>query len=426
MATSTHITPSGPNGNGIDSTEEMECPLCLGKGELKRAEVLERLGMKDFARVAQLSAEEAIRLLLTKHKEDERSVWLRFETEMTKRLSEVNLRHAGTVQVIETEKTGLELRLRELEKNQKTQLQNAKDSERIETEKQLRGELSTLEGRNQELEARTKLADKQKALEIDQVRVDLGSKLRSEQSEKEDLNRRVEDYLKEVTQLREQNKKLEIEMSKVARVGKLEEVDFAKEAKTWPGIYVSEKLSQHGDYILAFRDASGAPLEPKMVVDNKDKNSFVTEGDIDKLVRDAKDRDMPVAILITRCEEQLRQQDKELRWGRKDGIWILRTTRQWFPRDLDVLKPLFERMRTEGPDFLQKNVALGEEIRRTLIDLDEIEKELKKATKAIGSAAGLVANYRVRLKSLCDDAEVPKILPGSAIIANGSGESVRA
>ena len=35
--------------------EGIECPLCLGKGELSRTEVLERLGMKDFARVAQLS-----------------------------------------------------------------------------------------------------------------------------------------------------------------------------------------------------------------------------------------------------------------------------------------------------------------------------------------------------------------------------------
>jgi hypothetical protein len=42
--------------------ESIECPLCVGKGELSRTEVLERLGMKDFARVAQLSAEEAIRL----------------------------------------------------------------------------------------------------------------------------------------------------------------------------------------------------------------------------------------------------------------------------------------------------------------------------------------------------------------------------
>jgi hypothetical protein len=41
-------------------TEKIECPLCLGEGRLTRAEVLDRLGVKDFARVAQLSAEEAL------------------------------------------------------------------------------------------------------------------------------------------------------------------------------------------------------------------------------------------------------------------------------------------------------------------------------------------------------------------------------
>ena len=34
--------------------ETIECPLCLWEGELKRTEVLDRLGVKDFARVAQL------------------------------------------------------------------------------------------------------------------------------------------------------------------------------------------------------------------------------------------------------------------------------------------------------------------------------------------------------------------------------------
>jgi hypothetical protein len=45
--------------------ETIDCPLCLGRGQLSRTEILERLGMKDFTRVAQLSAEEAIRLVLT-------------------------------------------------------------------------------------------------------------------------------------------------------------------------------------------------------------------------------------------------------------------------------------------------------------------------------------------------------------------------
>jgi hypothetical protein len=34
--------------------DNIECPLCLGQEQLTRTEVLERLGMKDFARVAQL------------------------------------------------------------------------------------------------------------------------------------------------------------------------------------------------------------------------------------------------------------------------------------------------------------------------------------------------------------------------------------
>ena len=54
--------------------EAIECPLCLGKGELSRTEVLEGLGMRDFARVAQLSAEEAIRLILKKEKDAEKLV----------------------------------------------------------------------------------------------------------------------------------------------------------------------------------------------------------------------------------------------------------------------------------------------------------------------------------------------------------------
>jgi len=41
-------------------TETIECPFVLGAGKLKRTEVLDRLGVKDFARVAQLSAEEGI------------------------------------------------------------------------------------------------------------------------------------------------------------------------------------------------------------------------------------------------------------------------------------------------------------------------------------------------------------------------------
>jgi len=108
--------------------------------------------------------------------------------------------------------------------------------------------------------------------------------------------------------------------------------------------------------------------------------------------------------VVARNEEQLRQVDKDNRWTRKDGIWVLRTTRQWLPRDLDVLKALFERMRIHGSDFLERNAALADELRRTFADLDRIESELRKATKAISCASGLVAKYRGRLQELCETA----------------------
>src|ERR1700739_1059338 len=177
-------------------------------------------------------------------------------------------------------------------------------------------------------------------------------------------------------------------MSKAARRGKLEEISFEEEVRKWAGIHLSEKLARFGDYILAYRDASGAPLEPRIVVDNKDKSS-VTEGDLRKLIRDAKERRCLVGIVVAREESQLRQHDRERRWSQEDGVWILRTTRQWLPRDLEVLKPVFERMRTEGADFLQKNSALAEEIRRTFVELDEIDKEPRKAAKAVETASGM-------------------------------------
>ena len=82
--------------------------------------------------------------------------------------------------------------------------------------------------RIKELESATNVSVEQKALEVQRVRTELEDKLRSEHSQTEDLNRRVEDYFREITQLRERNQELEAEMAKVARVGKLEEIEFRR------------------------------------------------------------------------------------------------------------------------------------------------------------------------------------------------------
>jgi hypothetical protein len=339
------------NAQGVEDlpepSEKIECPLCIGAGVLTRGEILDRLGVKDFARVAQLSAEEAFRLLQGQYRQDGEGLWSRFEAELAKRTTLIVEHH--------------------------------------------RDELHSLTARTKELEAAARIIEQQKAHEIQHA------------------NRRVEDSLREVATLQERNHELESQMSKVARRGKLEELSFEDEVRTWVGISISEKLPKNGDFILAYRDPSGAALEPSLLVDCKDKLA-ISEADIRKLVRDSKERSIAVAILVTRDETQLRQVDKENRWERKDGVWVLRTTRLWLPRDLDVLKPLFERMRAQGLDFLDKNAALSGEVRRTFGDLDRIDSELKKASKAITSASGMVTKYRDRIQSLCD-ATVQKIEP---------------
>jgi predicted nuclease with TOPRIM domain len=295
--------------------------LCNGAGELTRAEILDRLGAKDFARVAQLSAEEAFRLLQGKHDREHQNGWSRFETELTKRVAEIKERHK------------------------------------------------------------------------DELRLAI--------SEKETLFRRVEGSLREVAELRERNQVLASELSKVAHIGKREEMDFAEEARSWAGVWISDKLPRNGDFILAYRAPNGEPTEPKILIDNKDK-STIAESDIEKLVRDARERSIPVAALVTRDESQLRQTDRQSRWSRKGEIWLLRTTRQWIVRDLDLLKPIFERMRVQGFDLLEQNAVLAEELRRTFSEIDRIEKELGKAARAIQSVSALVVRYRDRLRELCD------------------------
>jgi hypothetical protein len=43
--------------------------------------------------------------------------------------------------------------------------------------------------------------------------------------------------------------------------------------------------------------------------------------------------------------------------------------------------------------------------------LDDVDKELKKAAKAIDTAAGLTGKYRMRLQSLCDGTAARKKMP---------------
>src|SRR5450432_3561159 len=95
----------------LSPAETIECPLCLGAGRLKRTEILDRLGVKDFARVAQLSAEEAFRLLTQKHRHEEQSAWARFETELAKHKAEIREQHKDELRLAVSERDDLTRRI---------------------------------------------------------------------------------------------------------------------------------------------------------------------------------------------------------------------------------------------------------------------------------------------------------------------------
>src|SRR5436190_19068781 len=91
----------------LSPTETIECPLCSGAGKLKRAEILDRLGVKDFARVAQLSAEEAFRLMTQKYHHEQQNGWARFDTELAKRTAEITEHHKDELRNAKAERDDL-------------------------------------------------------------------------------------------------------------------------------------------------------------------------------------------------------------------------------------------------------------------------------------------------------------------------------
>ena len=164
-----------------------------------------------------------------------------------------------------------------------------------------------------------------------------------------------------------------------------------------------------------------------MLVDNKDK-ATVAEADVRKLARDAKERKLAVAVLVTRDESRSCAMLTASGAGRRrTACGCCARPEHGCPGTWRFCGRCFERMRTEGPDFLQKNAALADEVRRTLVDIDAIEAQLKKAGTAIEKAQALAATYRSRLSGLCDSAAARGKVPtmpgrknGKASAGNGN------
>ena len=79
-------------------------------------------------------------------------------------MADVNQKHQAELGKLQTEKNEIAIRLKEFEKNSATVVSNAKEQERLATQKQLQEQLTKLNGRIAELEAAQKLADQQRQL----------------------------------------------------------------------------------------------------------------------------------------------------------------------------------------------------------------------------------------------------------------------
>jgi hypothetical protein len=463
---------------GDDSKELVDCPLCDGEGQLERATILARLGMTDHARVAELSAQEAFRLVMKKQAAEEEANWRRFEAEIAKRAnaiedsfnkqvnairleketlerklndsvkahetavkqaqekqrladeravqeqtasfreekSALEQAHQSAVNELQLEKNRLAMELQQLREGQSAQLVQVRETDKATLLRQTQDEIAALKGQLAEAKGQAAALQKEREAAVAAIKTQLESEVAKVRGNVEDLNRKIEGYLSEIKQKQGRVQELEAELAKTARIGKREEMSFEEEARTWRGIYVSEKQNRMGDYIIGYRDAAGNVLEPRILIDNKDKGTITSE-DIQKLLRDADARKLSVAALVAHDDSQLRQVDKEHRWASENGIWLLRTARAWLPRDLEVLRPVLDRMRTEGPDFLTKNAVLSAEIRKSLEDLDRVEAELRKIGKAVEAVQELVAAYRRKIQLACDS--VGKAQPKAAAIEGG-------
>jgi hypothetical protein len=145
---------------------------------------------------------------------------------------------------------------------------------------------------------------------------------------------------------------------------------------------------------------SGAALEHRLLIDNKDK-AAIGESDIRKLVRDAKERHTPVGIIVARDETQLRQTDRECRWAQEDGIWILRTTRQWLRRDLWLYDAVVESLRHRAAPKM-----LVDELSRVVTELRELA--MVSAADKLHNARAVLADYRELGEALWSRFNAPK------------------
>ncbi|MBE7491418.1 MAG: hypothetical protein HS108_06640 [Planctomycetes bacterium] len=375
-------------------TDTFECPLCAGRGRLGRLEFFEKTGMREPSLIAELSAKKAVESMHTRLWGDFRAQLAEQVTARTKKLDE---------ELLELKSTNrrLEDKLAELQESHATDIAQAKKDQAntdkdawLKERETIQQQLMELQGQLEKARVAAESAEEQRKNAVASAVLELKEQLNL-------LNTRLHGTEEKLKLADAARAELEKQLSATAVQGRVEERAFADIVAEIPGIWISDKLKKYGDYLVRLRGPDGQPLEGStLVVDNKDKEKFTPE-DITKLVRDAQHHQSGLAVLVGSEESCFRREDYERRFDVVSGVALLRTTRQWFVRDLDLLRPLMRKQADEGPEFMKRNQSLAATIQSFFKEIDAVDASLGQAETKIAEARKGLKSYKEKVVAAC-------------------------
>jgi hypothetical protein len=278
-----------------------------------------------------------------------------------------------------------------------------------------------LEDQLSELKARLTLAERERVQQIETAKLD--EKKRALDSE--ERARKAEQQLaklgEDLSEAREEIARLETRLSKVpASKGQAAEIAFNEHLGLFEHLRCSDKLSRYGDYEVIVKVArfSGeiVPIEEPILADVKDV--AVTDGRIRKLVEDSRARKRRLAAIVVSCEDLLRPEDKRHPFTVHDGVFVLATTRDAFPRDAFLLAPLLEQLtsgKMKGTDAESKLAYVVNEIGSRLALLGRIVTATSRVRKGIDGISKEMEQIDEAAKQF--GAEIRALLHGTDAVA---------
>ena len=246
-------------------SDEIQCPVCKGTGMISETKILTVLGGEALLERIKLTREEFLKRLNS----DAPKLLTEIEKSQEKKFDEK----------LKAEKAEYETKIEEI----KNQLELQKNEFN-----------SNLDKKESKLDSQKEIFD----LKLNSEREKYNSKLDKNQEELKKSAIEISEKDNTLEQLKEKIVELETKEKSVAsRIGKQGELDFEDWINQFPQFECSEKLSDTGDYLVHLKSKQGngdlKTIQIPIVVDHK-KNKVVSKGDIDKILRDVKQRDAVV------------------------------------------------------------------------------------------------------------------------------------